>query len=194
MTLGEFDRSGRRRPEASDAKPFVISADQIIVATGQQVPQEMLERIAGDPVLAGTDLTVTGSGALQVHRQTGQTTVPWLFAGGDAVTGPASVVEAIAAGERAAVGMNLYLTGSADAFWRADTPVSAAFDPDADPSPDARAQYRTIDVDRRRNNFDEVEQCWCEAVALKQAGRCLRCDYGKPNREPVVPTKEELHA
>ncbi len=103
--------------------------------------------------------------------------------------GPASVVEAIAAGERAAYGIDLYLTGEEHAFWRQDRPVDTAFDPDADPSPDSREPLETIPVDRRRHNFSEVELPWSEAVAVRQAHRCLRCDYGK-----TPAPKEDVHA
>ena len=57
----------------------------------------------------------------------------WVFAGGDAATGPSSVVEAIGAGERAAAGMDELLTGANHAFWRLDVEPPTFFDPDADP-------------------------------------------------------------
>jgi NADH-quinone oxidoreductase subunit F len=85
----------------------------------------------------------------------------------------------VAAGERAAVGIDLYLTGENHAFWRDDHEVDTSFDPDAEPSDAPREKLNLLAVERRRNNFDEVEQPWCESVAIRQAGRCLRCDYGK---------------
>ena len=89
------------------------------------------------------------------------------------------MVEAVAAGERAAVGIDLYLTGENHAFWREAHEVDTAFDPDAEPSDAPREKLNLIAVERRRNNFAEVEQPWPESVAVRQAGRCLRCDYGK---------------
>ncbi len=180
LSLGEFDRSGRRRPQRLEAEPFDIDADQVIVAIGQRLDGEEL----------GTDHAVKrdDDGFLRADPVTGQTADPWLFSGGDAVLGPASVVEAIAAGERAARGIDLYLTGEDHAFWRRERPVDTAFDPDADPSPDPREPLETIPVERRRHNFSEVELPWSEAVAVRQAHRCLRCDYGK------TPAKEDVHA
>jgi NADH-quinone oxidoreductase subunit F len=105
--------------------------------------------------------------------------VPWLFAGGDAVSGPSSVVAAIGAGERAAVGIDAQLTGAQHAFWRDYEEVKTDYDPDADPVPYPREELNVIGLARRRNNFDEVEQPWNEAKARRQAKRCLRCDYGK---------------
>ena len=97
------------------------------------------------------------------------------------------MVEAVAAGERAAVGIDKYLTGSEHAFWRETKEVDTFFDPDQDPVDTPREHLPLIPVERRCNNFDEVEQPWREAVAVRQAQRCLRCDYGRrPNGNEVV--------
>jgi NADH-quinone oxidoreductase subunit F len=187
MTLGGFDRSGRRRPTRAGEERFDLRSDQVIVAIGQRLDESPLP-----------SLERTRDGFIAIDPPTGQTSDPWIFAGGDAVTGPASVVTAISAGERAAVGINLLLTGETNSFWRATSELDLAYDPEREPAPYQREQYRTIPVERRRHNFDEVEQPWCEAVAQRQAHRCLRCDYGKqiaPAAEPVaIRTKEELHA
>ncbi|NLF08026.1 MAG: FAD-dependent oxidoreductase [Pirellulaceae bacterium] len=170
MRLGEFDRSGRRRPEeGGDA--FVIPADQILVAIGQTLD---LQQITKD-----VHLEVRNQAFVQIDPVTCQTSEKWIFAGGDAVTGASSVVEAVAAGERAAAGIDQYLTGENHAFWRKDREVDTFFDPEAEPSESPREKLNLIPVERRRGNFDEVEQPWREAVAVCQAQRCLRCDYGK---------------
>jgi len=170
MRLGEFDRSGRRRPEeAGDA--FVVKADQVLVAIGQTLE---LKKMCND-----VTLETRGRDFIQIDPVSGQTSEKWVFAGGDAVSGASSVVEAVAAGERAAVGIDVYLTGKNHAFWRETKPVDTKFDPDADPLDVPRERLNLISVDRRRANFDEVEQPWPEAVAVRQAKRCLRCDYGK---------------
>jgi NADH-quinone oxidoreductase subunit F len=88
-------------------------------------------------------------------------------------------VEAVAAGERAAVGIDKYLTGKENAFWRELQEVDTFFDPNAGPSLESREQLPLMPVERRRYNFDEVEQPWRESVAVRQAQRCLRCDYGR---------------
>ncbi len=170
MRLGEFDRSGRRRPEeGGDA--FVIPADHVLVAIGQTLEMQS--------ICNSVSLETRNQAFIAVNPVTGQTSEKWIFSGGDAVTGPSSVVEAVAAGERAAVGIDVYLTGKSHAFWREDHEVNTAFDPDAEPSDSPREKLNLIPVERRRNNFDEVEQPWREAVAVRQAARCLRCDYGK---------------
>ncbi len=171
MQLGEFDRSGRRRPKASEDELFTLPADQVIVAIGQTLDVSRLTR--------DLELEPTAAGFLHADPRTGSTAVKWVFAGGDAASGPASVVRAIAAGERAAYGIDLFLTGSDHAFWRESIAIDTDFDPTADPVPYPREPIPTIPADRRRHTFAEVEQPWCEAVALRQAKRCLRCDYGR---------------
>ena len=171
MTLGAFDASGRRRPELSRETEFVMPCDQIIAAVGQ--------RLESRDIFEGTPVVMTSGKTVAVDRATGRTSVPRIFSGGDAVTGASSVVEAIGAGERAAIGIDAHCTGASHAFWRRDKEVRTNFDPDAYPVPFAREKPPVIAVDRRRNNFNEVEECWTEGVALRQAKRCLRCDYGK---------------
>ena len=174
MTLGDYDRSGRRaaRAESDDALE-TIPCDQAILAIGQRLDAK---------AALGKVAAATAGGWIQADPVTGQTAVPWLFAGGDAVTGPSSVVEAIAAGERAAVGIDQLLTGADHAFWRGYPDVPTDYDPDADPVPYPREDLNLIALDRRKNNFDEVEQPWNEATARRQARRCLRCDYGKTGK------------
>jgi NADH-quinone oxidoreductase subunit F len=170
MRLGEFDRSGRRRPEeGGDA--FVIPADHVLVAVGQTLD---LKRATN-----GWPLETRQRDFIAVNPVSGQTSDKWIFAGGDSVTGPASVVDAVAAGERAAVGIDQYLTGAVHAFWRETQQVDTFFDPDAEPSDTARENLDLIPVERRRWNFEEVEQPWRENMATGQAKRCLRCDYGR---------------
>jgi NADH-quinone oxidoreductase subunit F len=168
MRLGEFDRSGRRQPEEAGGA-FVITTDQVLVAIGQRLD---VRRITNSVELA------TNRGYLSINPVTGQSSEKWIFAGGDAVSGPASVVEAVAAGERGAVGIDLYLTGKNHAFWRETKAVDTQFDPDADPVDFPREKLVLLPVDRRKFNFEEVEQPWREPVAICQAQRCLRCDYG----------------
>ena len=169
MHLGDFDRSGRRRPEADKDDGFAVDADQVILAVGQTLDSS---------VFAG-ELDLNDSGWIQADPVTGETSMDGVFAGGDSVTGPMSVVSAIADGERAAVGIDTFLTGGKHAFWRTEQENNTDYDPDADPVPYPREALRMMQVDKRRNNFDEVEQAWNETEAIRQAKRCLRCDYGK---------------
>ncbi len=172
MKLGEFDRSGRRRP-IKEEKTFMIECDQVVMAVGQAIENpEIFERIK---------LKMNNNENIVVDSVSHQTSIPWLFAGGDvAVVGNAdrTVIEAVAAGERAAVGIDEYLSGGNHAFWRQEKPNDTSFDPDADPVMYPRQKMNLLSIERRKNNFNEVEQPWTEAEAVRQAKRCLRCDYG----------------
>jgi NADH-quinone oxidoreductase subunit F len=169
MTLGEFDRSGRRRPKAAAEEPFILAADQVITAIGQKLdPAEILD---GLPVALNKD------GFISVDPRNGCTSLDWLFSGGDAALGPSSVVEAVAGGERAAVAIDARLTGAEHAFWRREKECDVRFNPEAESVKYPRARMGLLPVERRRNNFNEVEQPWTEAVAVAESRRCLRCDY-----------------
>jgi NADH-quinone oxidoreductase subunit F len=172
MKLGAFDSSGRRRPVESD-EWFILDADQVIVATGQTLDAA---KLVGS-VMEG----MKDSWRIDCNNRTGQTIVPWLFTGGDAATGPSSVIEAVGGGERAAVGIDMYLTGESHAFWRKDKVNDTYFDPDADAYMHPRSHMVMLAAERRMHNFDEVELVWAEGEAVRQAKRCLRCDYGKCN-------------
>jgi NADH-quinone oxidoreductase subunit F len=172
MILGEFDRSGRRRPVAKDGEDFVVAADQVIAAIGQALDTGAM--------FNGTQVKLNRSGFIAADPLTSQTSVAWLFAGGDAVLGPWSVVAAIGAGEKAAVGIDKFLTGEEHAFWRKEKSADTEFDPDADPVQYPRARMHTIPVSKRKRNFQEVELSWSEAVARREAKRCLRCDFRQP--------------
>ncbi len=104
---------------------------------------------------------------------------------------PSSVVEAIAAGERAAVGMDQYLTGADHAIWREKRTVDTFFDPDADPVIADRPDLKLLPVAQRAGSFVEVETTWSRAVALgrNQALSALRLPgerrRGLPDRESL---------
>jgi NADH-quinone oxidoreductase subunit F len=171
MALGDYDRSGRRRPVAGHNPAFVVEADTVIAAIGQ--------KLDAAAIMDGTKIELNRWGYLQADPNTGQTSVDWVFAGGDASTGPSSVVEAIGAGEKAAAGMDEFLTGVNHAFWRRDIEPPTFFDPDVDPELVERHRVEELAVADRVSSFDEVELSWAAQVAIAEAKRCLRCDYGK---------------
>ncbi|MFA7691361.1 MAG: NADH-ubiquinone oxidoreductase-F iron-sulfur binding region domain-containing protein [Candidatus Hydrogenedentales bacterium] len=172
MWLGDFDRSGRRRPQIQEnGESFIEAADQVIAAIGQSLDTQS--------VLGDMAVKLNLNGFVAADPLYGRTSVEWLFAGGDAADGPSSVAEAIGAGERAAVGIDCFLTGEEHAFWREAYEVDAEFDPDADPTDAPRAKMKLIPRERRIHNFNEVEMAFTESVAVRESHRCLRCDYGK---------------
>jgi glutamate synthase (NADPH/NADH) small chain len=102
MELGEPDASGRRRPVAIPNSEFVLDVDMVVVAIGN----------SPNPIIPSTTegLEVTAWGTIQINEETGMTSVPGVFAGGDIVTGAATVISAMGAGKLAARGMHDYLS------------------------------------------------------------------------------------
>jgi len=168
LAIGDPDRTGKRQFVRTADPPFILPADQVIVALGQRLD---VHEALGEIVPA-----LTPEGFIAADP-TGQTSVEWLFAGGDDCSGPKSVVEAVAAGERAAVAIDCRLSGEEHAFWREDRDVGVKHRPHVDPVETPRAHPEQQPVAKRRRNFDEVERPWTEDVAVAQAKRCLRCDY-----------------
>jgi glutamate synthase (NADPH/NADH) small chain len=101
MELGEPDESGRRRPVPIPGSEFVIPIDTVVVAIGQGPNPLLLETIKG--------LALNKKGYIAADPQTGATSLPGVFAGGDIVTGAATVISAMGAGKRAARSIDLYL-------------------------------------------------------------------------------------
>ncbi len=102
MELGEPDESGRRRPEEVPDSTFVIDIDMLVIAIGSKT----------NPLIAKTTegLETTRRNLIVAHEETGATSVPGVFAGGDTVIGAATVILAMGAGKRAAEGIVDYLS------------------------------------------------------------------------------------
>ena len=167
--LGEFDASGRRRPSPIAGSEFTLNVDVLIPAVGQEPD---LAWMGGDGAVE------TGRGATLVVNKCLATSRAGVFAAGDVVLGPATVIEAVAQGNRAAEAVAHYLrTGRSDvvAARPAYEVVEQRFDLEQYAEA-ARPLTREIPVEARRGNFDEVELTLDEATVQEECKRCLRCD------------------
>jgi len=164
MRLGEPDASGRRRPEPIKGSEFTMSFDNIIAAIGQrpQVPDKF-----GLPIGRGN--------TIQVDTNTLATEREGIFAGGDAVSGPASVIEAIAAGRQAAISIDKYLGGEG-MIDETLAPPQERITPLTEAEKWGRVHPPESLPEERISNFAEVELKLSEEMAVKEARRCLRCD------------------
>ena len=173
MSLGEYSLDGRRRPESTE-EIFQLEADTVIAAIGQQVAAETIAEQVG--------LTLKRSGRIDIDPFTHETEVEMFFSGGDAVTGPSIVLEAVGAGERAAVKINEKLSRNlapqnrSEPFWRRTLTNDTEFDPEAEPVETPPLKQKTLPLDARRN-FEEVELEIPKNKAYQECLRCLRCDY-----------------
>ena len=165
-TLGPPDESGRRKPEPIQGSEFVVSADMIISAIGEVPELSFLEGHA--ELAAGTTLKVNPSSLA--------TNVPGVFAGGDVVTGPATVIEAIAAGRKAAIAMNKYLRGHAVDEEEVPPLIIGIGDVEVTRfKKQPRRQMPSRAVNESITGFGEVELGFSELTALFEADRCLQC-------------------
>ncbi len=166
MELGAPDESGRRRPRPIAGSEFVIETDAVISAIGQETDWACLT-----PECA---CVLTDWKTMQVDPLTLQSNDPDIFAGGDAVTGPKTVVEAVAAGKEAAESIRRFIDG---ADLREGRPIANEYvRPEiSDVPPIERVSMRTADVKERVGNFREVALGFSEPEAKEEAGRCLEC-------------------
>jgi NADH-quinone oxidoreductase subunit F len=174
MELGDYDESGRRRPVPVKGSEFVIDVDTVIPAIGYVPELSCLPQQNG--------FLINRNGTLVVDPITLQTQVPGVFACGDVVTGPTTVVEAVAQGYRAAVSIERFLKGQDLYRDRAYIPVKR---PDVlkieteaaeEAATKPRAKMRHLKGKRRVSTFDEVNRGFDTKKATAEARRCLRCD------------------
>ncbi|MEW6672385.1 MAG: FAD-dependent oxidoreductase, partial [Thermodesulfobacteriota bacterium] len=167
MELGEPDKSGRRRPIPLAGSEFIMEVDAVIAAIGQESDWGCLTQECA--------CTLSDWGTINVDAVTLQSDDPDIFAGGDAVTGPKSVVEAVYAGKEAATSIDRFIQGKdlnegRQKDWKAaeDIPLNETVRT-------ARQKMDRLEVDARRNTYREVQLGFDEKQSLSEAGRCLAC-------------------
>jgi heterodisulfide reductase subunit A len=170
--LGQPDASGRRRPVPVEGSEFVIACDAVIPGIGQQID---LSWTAGAP-----DLELTSGNTFRVNPHTFQTSVPNVFAAGDAVTGPATVIEAVAAGHKAVAAMHRFLNKEDLDQYAEELAVEEPPGTDWQEIPKEiekapRVLSGHLDPVVRSKNFAEVDRNFSEEEAQKEAARCVDC-------------------
>ena len=170
MELGEPDASGRRRPVPIVGSEFDVRADMAILAIGS-VPDSAFAKSAPNvPVNEYLNVLVDEQGV---------TTADGIFGGGDVVTGPSTVIEAVAAGKRAAESMARYLSGQAieeNRFEETLRPIADELLPSTEKvERKQRSRVDELSAASRVRDFAEVEGGFTEAAALAEAERCLNC-------------------
>lgn len=172
MALGLPDASGRRRPVEVAGSEYDISADLVISAVGQTQDLSFLnERF---PLKTVRD-------RLAADEATGEASIPGVYAGGDAVTGPATAIEAIAAGKRAALAIDAYLRGeeyrTADDYFHVKGKTLREVDPAEYEGLEKLPMQHPAEIppEQRKRTFDEAELSFTEEEARKEAARCLKC-------------------
>jgi len=160
-----FDESGAFRPQYDEDDLTPMEAETVIVAIGQ----------AADLSFSETEnVAVTPRGGLEADPLTLETPVSGVFAGGDVLYGPKSVVEAVACGKEAAISIDRYINGldlrtGREKEWRYEKPGTEG------ESLMQRTAMRTRPVEERKGNFQEIALGFTEGETREEAERCLKC-------------------
>ena len=161
--IGKIDAWGRAKVSAAAKEPVRIAADVVVVAIGQGIETRHFEQ-AGMSVKRG-NLAALPDGMVS--------DLPGVFAGGDCVTGPATVIRAIAAGKVAAANIDNYL--GFNHLISVDVDIPAAISEDKHHC--ARVNLGEKDAQERKGNFEHIECGMTAQEAAQECGRCLRCDH-----------------
>ncbi len=166
MKLGAPDKSGRRRPEPIPGDEVTIPADLIVSAIGQRVNAENVK-----------ELDITAKGTISANANSFETSMPGVFAGGEAVTGPKIAIESIAQGKNAAHVIDSYLRGEI-------TPVvnpcyieqeDLTAEDFVDKEKINREHLKVLPAHRRKMSFGAISETFDEKTAVREASRCLEC-------------------
>ena len=169
MKLGETDASGRPRPIPIKGSEFTIPVDTVIAALGQALETDFVKEL-------GVSLSKRGS--IEIDAKTGGTNVEGVFAGGDVVTGPAFVIDAIAAGKKAARSIHQYLNGQPlepEEEWKKPEKLSQEEIEDRKKRFPSRnkVEMREEPVKERMKDFREVALGYSLEEAIEESSRCL---------------------
>ena len=160
--IGDYGSDGRPRPRDAASPPLRTPCDIVIVAIGQSIDSQPFEQVT--PVVRGK---------IQAESDAFVPNTPHVFAGGDAVTGPATVIRAVAAGKVAAANIDTHLGFHHLIEFDVDIPA-----PHLTNSPACgRVELRNRPVDECLQNFDLVKCGMTEEEAHQETSRCLRCDH-----------------
>ena len=178
MRLGDFDSSGRRRPRAIEGQIVRMEIDMLIPAIGQQAELDFLSPATQiDDNTKDTVAIDAGGNTILVNKDY-STDHAGVWAGGDIVTGPAMVIDAIAAGQKAAVSMDRALReAKGEQPWKeTEDKIEIPVEVDEEVETLLQIRIRELSTAERSRNFSEVELGYDEDMALREARRCIRCD------------------
>ena len=161
--IGRYGRDGRPAPGNAQAKEFRIPCDYVIVAIGQAIEAKPFEAVG----------VTTQRGAIQADLSSAVPGLDNVFAGGDAVSGPATVIRAIAAGKVAAANIDVHLGFQHEITVDVDIPGPKL----NNRAPHGRINTTEREACERKHDFEDIECGLTQEGACAEAGRCLRCDH-----------------
>ena len=165
MRLTNFDTSGRRKSVPIEGSNYIIEADMAIPAISQY---------ADFPFIGKNEIGLTQWGTI-LKDDTQMTTIEGVFAGGDVVHGPDTVIQAIADGKHAAVSIDKYLGGKGNLNKGEPIEIPKVGDEDEIMAHE-RFPLDILDPEARKNSFEEVVKGYHKLNAIAEAMRCLHCE------------------
>jgi hypothetical protein len=183
MELGEPDASGRRRPVPIKGSEFILKLDRLVMAIGQK-----------SDVSKDFGVELSDRGRVITDKDTLETSMKGVYAGGDLVSGPASVIEAVQMGRIAARSIDKFLGGSGeieiDLVEKED--VSSYLGREEGFADRKRVAIQKKKVKDRFPGFCQVEYCMTKDEVIKESERCLRCQLRlKIDQPPLPPVKKK---
>ena len=174
MELGEVDASGRRRPVPKEGTEFTVELDTLFPAISQEPDISFLPGSDG--------FNISKWNTIDVDAETLATNVSGVFAGGDVVTGPDTVTEAMGAGKKAARSIHKYLLGEdMTPVYEVTKPAykvePVQLSPEEAETLVSRPEMPCVAAAERIKNTNEVELTIDATAAVNEAKRCLRCDW-----------------
>jgi NADPH-dependent glutamate synthase beta subunit-like oxidoreductase len=178
MKLGEPDSSGRCRPIPLEGSEHKLGFETVIIAVSQSPDIGFIDR--------DTNIETSKWNTIKVNPETFETNIPGVFAGGDVVKGPDTVISAMGDGKRSAEAVDRYINGESLKNFATRTPkplpkrnkdsrphrYAAQF---KNTPKEHRVRMKGLDPLARRKNFEEVELGYSEQEAVQEASRCLHC-------------------
>ncbi|MCR4442881.1 MAG: NAD(P)-binding protein [Peptococcaceae bacterium] len=164
---GQYDKSGRRTPVPVEGSNFVVEIDTVITAVG--LFQDIENLVVDDEITLGSGKVI------EVDKESMMTSIPGVFAGGDCVRGPETVISAIADGRKAAQTIDRYLGGKNYESFDKRQIKRELYQPVIEGERE-RINPTILPPEQRKFNFDEVEATLTEKEVQYEASRCLRCD------------------
>ena len=165
MKMGEPDESARRRPIPIEGSEFMVRADTVVTAIGQAPDLTCLPNELG--------ANISKKGLLVSDPLTGLTSIPGVFSGGDVVSGPWTVVEAVASGKRAAISIDRFLRGGDIRVGRDQAWKGIEFTPE-DAELREREPMPCLSAAERKRTFKEIHLGFDAQQSMREAQRCFR--------------------
>ncbi len=181
-----FNEKGNFSPAYDDSVTDNISGNEVIVCIGQDADLELLD----DEIRQ----SIFSNGIIEVNRDTLETGISGIFAGGDIVSGPASVIDAVGHGRKAARSIDKFLGGDGiidyDEDLHKDNEMFIGREEGFCLLEREKAAY--VNAEKRKLNFDPFELTYDDETAIKEAARCLKCDLRLIIRHNPFPPEKFL--